>query len=151
MGVPIPVAWINGNTDLIGDEGLVLEDLESIVTGLGQTGANGLPLWQSYVLGFDPNSATSQLRLEGLSATADGKVTIRGLGINVPAILASQGTTVGFHLEEAAPGAAADGNSWTVRNDACTMAEGLPTFTVPINTVDGKLLRIVADIATRSR
>ena len=144
VGVPIPVAWINANTDLIGADGLVLEELDDIVTGLGQTGTNGLPLWQSYVLGLDPNLATSQLRLEGLPATADGKVTIRGLNINVPAILESQGTTVGFHLEEAAPGS----DSWTVRDDACTMAEGLPTFTAPLSTVDGKVLRIVADIAT---
>ena len=125
----------------------MLEELDQIVTDLGDTGANGVPLWQSYVLGLDPNSATSQLRLEGLPATSDEKVTIRGLNINVPAILESQGTTVGFHLEEAAPGS----DSWTVRSDACTMAEGLPTFTVPLSTVDGKVLRIVADIKTRSK
>ena len=147
VGVPIPLAWINSNTDLVGEDGLVLEELDQIVTDLGDTGANGVPLWQSYVLGLDPNSATSQLRLEGLPATTDEKVTIRGLNINVPAILESQGTTVGFHLEEAAPGS----DSWTVRSDACTMAEGLPTFTVPLSTVDGKVLRIVADIKTRSK
>ena len=147
VGVPIPLAWINSNTDLVGEDGLVLEELDQIVTDLGDTGANGVPLWQSYVLGLDPNSATSQLRLEGLPATSDEKVTIRGLNINVPAILESQGTTVGFHLEEAAPGS----DSWTVRDDACTMAEGLPTFTVPLSTVDGKVLRIVADIKTRSK
>ena len=147
IGVPIPLSWISANTVLIGSEGLVLEDLDNIVTGLGQAGTNGVPLWQSYVLGLDPNVATSQVRLEGSKATAEGYVTITGLNIHVPAILESQGTTVGFHLEETTPGS----DSWTVRDDACTMAEGLPTFTVPLSTVNGKVLRIVVDIATVSK
>ena len=153
VGIPMPIAWVIANTGLIetNANGEVVVDnlnVEDVITGLGQNGANGTPLWQSYVLGLDPNDVTSQLRLEGLPATADGMVTIRGLNINVPAILESQGTTVGFHLEEAAPGTPTDSDGWTVRDDVCTMAGGLPTFTVSLSTVDGKVLRIVADIAT---
>jgi hypothetical protein len=43
-------------------------DFETAVTAIG---ANGIPLWQSYIAGLDPNDAESQFRLAG-QPTPDG-------------------------------------------------------------------------------
>jgi hypothetical protein len=43
-------------------------DLETAVASLG---VNGVPLWQSYIAGLDPNDPTSQFRLAG-HLTSDG-------------------------------------------------------------------------------
>ena len=144
-GVPVPVAWIKDNTELIG----AAIDLDAVIAGLAQNGANGVPLWQSYVLGFNPKVATSKL-VVGASApvaTATGyEVTVKGLNVNIPSTLDS-GTTVAFHLEEATPAGAAEG-VWTARSEPVAVVEGQPQATVKIDAVAGKLLRIVADIVT---
>ena len=141
-GVPIPDSWITAN-------GVTGETTEKKIEALGQNGANGVPKWQSYVLGLNPNKASSKLTLNGGKAAADGTVTITGLNVAIPATL-DAATTVGFHLEEATPADAA-ADKWTARSEACVMAEGKPTFTVPAEAVSGKVLRIVADIKTEAK
>lgn len=151
VGVQVPLSWVKANTELVEGDWPTSGEMDNIVTetGLGKMGANGYPVWQSYVLGLNPNNAASQVQIAGASAVNDGgtfKVTITGLNVNVPEVLASQGTTVNFRLEESAPG----GSEWTARSDACAMAGGLPTFTVKVEAVSGKMLRIVADIVTKA-
>ena len=146
VGVPVPASWIKDNTDLI-EEGQPV-NIDTVTNGLAQAGANGVPVWQSYVLGLNPKDATSQVKLVGAKASADGKVAIKGLNVNVPAVLAAQGTTVVFHLEESVPGS----DSWTVRSETFTVdKDGNPVFTVPLSDVNGKVLRIMADIVTVSK
>ena len=140
--MPIPDSWITAN-------GVPGTTAEEKIAALGQSGANGVPKWQSYVLGLNPNAAASRLVLDGGKASADGTVTITGLNVALPATL-DAATTVGFHLEEATPANAAAGK-WTVRAEACVMAEGKPTFTVTAEAVSGKVLRIVADIKTEAK
>ncbi len=57
---PTPYAWLaeHGYTN----------DMETVVT---RTGANGFPLWQSYVAGLNPNDPQSQLRIAA-APTLDG-------------------------------------------------------------------------------
>ena len=146
-GVPVPVAWIKDNTKLITDGAPI--NVDAVIEGLDQNGANGVPLWQSYVLGFNPTVATSKL-VVGASApvaTATGyEVTVKGLNVNIPSTLDS-GTKVAFRLEEATPAGAAEG-VWTARSEPVAVVEGQPQATVKIDAVAGKLLRIVADIVT---
>jgi hypothetical protein len=81
--VPTPCWWLaaNGYTN----------DFEAAVRAIG---ANGYPLWQSYVAGLDPNSPSSQLRLSGAPRqggqgfvlgwnTATGRVYSVGLSSNL--------------------------------------------------------------------
>ena len=149
VGVPVPVTWIQDNTTLI-TVGQAI-DIPAVITGLGTTGANGVPQWQSYVLGLTPSEATSQVQIAGEKAVNDGgtfKVTLKGLNVSVPEVLAAKGTTVAFHLEESVPGS----DSWTPRSDACTIdANGRPTFTVPLDGLSGKILRIASDIVTECK
>ncbi len=140
VGVPIPNSWIKDNS-------VTGTTTNEKIADLGTTGANGLLKWQSYVLGLNPKVATSQVKLEGAKASADGKVAIKGLNVNVPAVLAAQGTTVIFHLEESVPGS----DSWTVRSETFAVEDGKPVFTVPLSDVNGKVLRIMADIVTVSK
>ena len=147
VGVQMPVSWIKDNTDLVAGDSPTAAEMATIVDDLGANGANGVPLWQSYVLGLNPKDATSQVKLVGAKASADGKVAIKGLNVNVPAVLAAQGTTVIFHLEESVPGS----DSWAVRSETFTVEDGKPVFTVPLGDVNGKVLRIMADIVTVSK
>jgi len=57
---PTPLWWLvsNGYTN----------DFEAVVT---HNGANGIPLWQSYIAGLDPNDPNSQLRMS-LNPGTDG-------------------------------------------------------------------------------
>jgi hypothetical protein len=58
---PTPIAWLVANG--------YANDFENVVN---QLGANGIPLWQSYVAGLNPNDATDQLRLTlNQTSTAD--------------------------------------------------------------------------------
>ncbi len=54
---PTPLWWLatNGFT----------QNLETVVSSIG---ANGMPLWQSYIAGLNPNDPTSQLRLSVAAA-----------------------------------------------------------------------------------
>ena len=60
---PTPLWWLatNGFT----------QNFETVVNSIG---ANGMPLWQSYVAGLNPNDANSQLRLS--VATASGNKVV---------------------------------------------------------------------------
>ena len=146
VGVVVPLVWVAGNTTgLISGNNAI--DLDTLASDLAANGANGVKVWQSYVLGLDPNTATSQVRIESAVAAEDTtKVKITGVALSMPN-LASQGTTVAIRLQEKT----AAGSSWAFRSETCNFEGGKPTFTVPASEVSGKVLRIVADIVTTSK
>ena len=57
---PTPLWWLatNGFT-------------QNFETAVNSVGANGMPLWQSYIAGLNPNNASSQLRLTVASASSN--------------------------------------------------------------------------------
>ena len=110
-----------------------------LVTALSTNGANGMPKWQSYVLGLDPGNAASTLRLTAAPASDTSKVTISAV-IDTEKFPHPAGTTVTFRL------AAQNGDEWTTV-EGCT-GSVTPAFDRPLDSVIGKVLRIFADIVT---
>jgi hypothetical protein len=56
--------------------GVVLGESDArLVEKVTNLGANGLPLWQSYIAGLNPSDPASQLRLAG-TATPDGRACV---------------------------------------------------------------------------
>jgi hypothetical protein len=88
---PTPIAWLVANG--------YANDFENAVN---QLGANGIPLWQSYVAGLNPNDATDQLRLT-LNQTSTADVlkwnTVEG---RVYTLLSSTNLSNGFTPAEGA-------------------------------------------------
>ena len=138
-GLPIPSQWLIDNSiDGYTGGALTLAVTNGLVTALTSDGANGMPMWQSYVLGLDPNSATATLRLAAGPVSGDAtKVQITG-NVTVVSGLDAH-TTVTFRLALRN----ADG-TWA---DIATGAE-TPAFEVSLDTVAGKVLAIFADIVT---
>ena len=107
-----------------------------LVQALSGNGANGMPRWESYVLGFNPADATSVLRLAAVPKTR-AVVTVFG-DVTLPETLDGN-TTVTFRLASRN----ADG-TWT------DMASGQsPVFDVSLDDAAGKVLCIFADIVTK--
>ncbi|MBQ6337908.1 MAG: right-handed parallel beta-helix repeat-containing protein [Kiritimatiellae bacterium] len=138
-GLPIPSQWLIDNSiDGYTGGALTLAVTNGLVTALTGDGANGMPMWQSYVLGLNPNSATATLRLAAGPVAGDAtKVQITG-NVTVVAGLDAH-TTVTFRLASRN----ADG-TWA---DIATGAE-TPSFEVSLDDVAGKVLAIFADIVT---
>ncbi len=62
---PVPYAWLAG------------QGYTNFEAAVMETGLNGIPVWQSYVAGLDPNDPGSQYLIEGGSAAGGGGFTIR--------------------------------------------------------------------------
>ena len=139
-GLPIPSQWLIDNSiDGYTGGALTLAVTNGLVTALTGDGANGMPMWQSYVLGLNPNSATATLRLAAGPVAGDAtKVQITG-NVTVVAGLDAH-TTVTFRLAERN----ADG-TWT----DIEAGKASPLFDVSLDDVAGKVLAIFADIVTK--
>ncbi len=107
-----------------------------LVVALTENGANDMPKWESYVLGFDPRDPTAKLRLTASSKNAT-TVTITGV-IDTTKFPEPTGTTVKFRL------AKRNGDEWT------NLAAGseTPSFDCLLEDVVGEDLAIFADIVT---
>ena len=107
-----------------------------LVVALTENGANDMPKWESYVLGFDPSDPTAKLRLTASSKNAT-TVTITGV-IDTTKFPEPTGTTVKFRL------AKRNGDQWT------NLAAGseTPSFDCLLEDVVGEDLAIFADIVT---
>ena len=127
--------WVNGTSAAMNhyyESGFLTLTLDSFSTN------NGMPMWQSYVLGLTPNGANATaLRLAATAKDAT-MVTITA-AVNVPATLENSGTTVSFRLVEQN----ADG-TWT----DIEAGKASPSFDVSLDDVAGKVLTIFADIVT---
>ncbi len=137
-GIPVDLQWLEDNLD-----GVKLPILETqtddIIAALSEKGENGIPVWQSYVLGLNPKSATSQLRLAATAKDAT-TVTITGI-IDTTKFPKIANVTVIFRLASRN----ADG-TWS-NIDGCTGAAS-PSFDMALDAVAGKTLAIFADIVT---
>jgi hypothetical protein len=60
---PTPLWWLAANG--------VTQNFETAVNSIG---ANGMPLWQSYIAGLNPNNTNSQLRLSVVAASSNSVV-----------------------------------------------------------------------------
>ena len=110
-----------------------------LVQALSVDGANGIPRWESYVLGLDPTDPKAQLRLTATSKDA-ATVTITGL-IDTTKFPEIENVAVTFRLAEQ------NSDKWT-DVDGCTGSD-VPSFTRPLEGVADKVLRIFADIEVR--
>ena len=140
-GIPVDLQWLADNLDDV--ELPILEtQTDDIIAALSEQGDNGIPVWQSYVLGLDPKVATSTLRLTAEPVASDAtKVAIKAV-IDLTKIREIEGTTVTFRL------AAQNGDAWT-NVDAVVTADDPTTFVVPLDSVAGKVLAIFADITVQ--
>ncbi|MBQ6339143.1 MAG: hypothetical protein IJI36_08370 [Kiritimatiellae bacterium] len=136
-GVPIALAWATNNTSVVSEGAPVTAaDVPGIIEALGQDGANGMPKWESYVLGLNPVDANARLRLTASPKSAT-TVEIKCL-IDTTKFPTIVGTTVTYRLAELN----ADG-TWT------KVAESNgPSFIQSLEDVVGKVLYIFADIVT---
>ena len=141
-GVPIALAWATNNTSVVSEGAPVTAaDVPNIIEALGEDGANGMPKWQSYVLGLDPADQNARLRLTASPKTGT-TVTIKGL-IDTTKFPTIVGTTVTFRLVELN----ADG-TWSTVDGAVPSSDEPTSFDVSLDTVIGKVLYIFADIET---
>ena len=89
INVDIPVSWIYAKTGESDSS-----SPSAIATALADPGANGIPAWQSYCLGLDPQDAASTLLCEAAAGQpSDGKVNIAAKNLNVPAGLSGVAVT----------------------------------------------------------
>lgn len=140
-GVAVPAEWIKANVEGCAD-GVTRANEAAVAATLGEAGANGVPYWQSYVLGFTPSDAGDNLRIAASAVAVEKtKVAISSeidaSNFNLPA-----GAKVTFRLA-AKDGAAYGG--WATLEDGATT----PSFTVDLADAAGKTLAVFADIALR--
>ena len=111
----------------------------AMVQALSANGANGVPMWQSYVLGFDPTDPNANLRLTASPKSAT-EVTIKGLNVVLIQDNIASNVSVTFRLA-----ARNDDGTWTnIRTGSTT-----PEFNETLKSVAGKVLAIFADITVQ--
>ena len=109
--VTVPGAWVAKNYADFGDVGE-----SAIATWLGETGANGLPRWQSWLLGLDPANASSVvLCVPGQVNTAEGEFAV---GANID-VQAGSGAAVTAYLDTSA-----DGKTWAEKVASQALTDG---------------------------
>ncbi len=109
--VTVPGAWVAKNYAAFGD----VEE-SAIATWLGGTGANGLPRWQSWLLGLEPADASSVvLCVPGQVNTAEGEFAI---GANID-VQAGSGAAVTAYLDTSA-----DGKAWDEKVASQALTDG---------------------------
>lgn len=84
------------STEALTALGVDTASVESIKAGLDASGSNGLPVWQSYVLGLDPKAADSKPFAAPVQNTVPGKLKISLAGVNVPS---GSGATVQYSVQ----------------------------------------------------
>ena len=89
---------VNVNTETLTDAGFSAEDAETILAGLNEKGANGLPRWQSLVLGLNPTIATEKPYTAPVQ-TANGNIGFTIGNVNTDKYITSD-ATVSFEVEE---------------------------------------------------
>ena len=95
----VPFEWINGNTGAS-----VASGVSEIADALERDGENGIPVWQSYCMGLDPNDAGNAVLCApaAVQPSEAGKVAIEIPRSSVPAELS--GVTVKAYLDVKRPG-----------------------------------------------
>ena len=97
-------------------------DLESGTAAISSVGANGIPVWQSYCLGLEPNEAESVVLCEAAANQPPaGKVGIAARNLNVPEGLS--GVTVTAYLDKST-----NGIDWSPAVSSATVSSGSAVF-----------------------
>ena len=143
-GVAVTKEWLAANvSDVYGSDKtapIPTTITNALVQALSANGANGMPLWQSYVLGLNPSDANAKLRLAAGPVADATKVSITVPTIEDMSKLPSiTGTTVTFRLASRN----ADG-TWS----DIVAGSASPKFEVSLDAVAGKVLAVFADIVT---
>ncbi len=150
-GIPVDLQWLEDNL-----EDVTLPILETqtddIIAALSEQGDNGIPVWQSYVLGLDPSDPDATLRLTAEPVANESTKVVVSAVINLANMPVIAGTTVSFRL------AARNGDEWatvesatpvaTLTSDGPNNTPPATAFIVPLDDVAGKVLAIFADIVT---
>ena len=74
--VPVPYVWLAANNKDIVDE------YESYEAAAKLTGANGHKVWESYVIGADPNDKNDSLRITAFPMKADGTPDLENIAFS---------------------------------------------------------------------
>ena len=152
-GVMMDVAWLKANGFIAGEVATQAElDGMQVALSAKSTNGNGLPVWQSYVLGVDKNGAYPLTIAKGTSSGSDYIITGKFSGSTGFKITPSKNAkmTVKFTLVER--GAFdADANDWTWSEVAsatqtASSTNTAPQFTVPMAGVANKVLAISVTI-----
>ena len=116
----VPLSWVCGNTAVDG-----ASSATEIETALKSTGANGIPVWQSYCLGLNPNIAASVVLCDSAETQpSDGTVKIAAKNLNVPEGLS--GVTVKARLYRRK-----NGGGWEAVGDDVTVSSGTAVLASP--------------------
>ena len=76
--VPVPYAWLDGYPALLADQSGNYE------AAANATAANGWKVWECYVLGLDPQDATSDFRISSFPMKADGTPDLASVAFDPP-------------------------------------------------------------------
>ena len=76
--VPVPYAWLDAHVPGIAHE------TEAYEAAAKATAANGRKVWECYVLGLDPQDATSDFRIASFPMKADGTPDFEGMTVDPP-------------------------------------------------------------------
>ena len=115
----VPLSWVCDNTAVDG-----ASSAAEIETALKNTGANGIPVWQSYCLGLNPKEAASVVLCDSAETQpSDGTVKIAAKNLNVPEGLS--GVTVKARLYRK------NGGEWEAVGDYVTVSSGTAELASP--------------------
>jgi len=115
--LPVPMQWIVDN-----GAATTRDSIQSVADALAKPGANGIPVWQSYCLGLEPNEASSVVLCEAAANQPPaGKVGIAARNLNVPEGLS--GVTVTAYLDKST-----NGIDWSPAVSSATVSSGSAVF-----------------------
>ena len=117
--VALPAEWLKG-----AGMAASFDSADGVKAFAEGAGANGIPVWQSYCLGLDPNEAESVVLCEAAAAQpGSGCIAIKAGNVDIPAEL--EGARVSATLERMLPG----GDFESVTNG--TFSSGAIVLTTP--------------------
>jgi hypothetical protein len=155
-GVMMDVAWLKAN-GFIADETATQEELDGMQAALSETGDNGLPYWQSYVLGVDPKGdyplVIAKSASEGGSYIITGKFS-GSTGFNATPSENAKMTVKFTLVKRGEYDAEAEAWTWSaVASAASTDAstDSAPQFTVPMDDGANQVLAISVTIEIDDR
>ena len=135
MDIPVPMQWMADNGIAAADD-----SIKSVAAALTENGANGIPVWQSYCLGLDPQDAASTLLCEAAAGQpSDGKVNIAAKNLNVPAGLS--GVAVTAYLDRK------NGDGWDLGVASAPVSSGSALLAAPAIESGTSFFRIRVGIA----
>lgn len=159
-GVMMDVAWLKANKFIAGEVATQAE-LDGMQAALSESGKNGLPYWQSYVLGVDPNGTYPLTIAKGVSSGenyiitgkfAGGKEGFNTANDTIFRVKPSKNATMTVEFTLVQRGAFdADANDWTwseveSATQTASSTNTAPQFTVPMDKVANKVLAISVTI-----